>query len=370
MKHLRDPLHVTPVMNALKYVLLCAALLPLSLSPRALAGGGSLCCPADVDHDTVVGAADLGIVLGAWGPAAASDPADIDGSGEVDGIDLGLVLGGWGTCPAPCLKTLLVGSVALADGTPVPQAVVVTQLGGQGVSGADGAFGFEVEVGRQTTSLNVTAVASIRGVTYTGTKLVSPVALDGVTDAGEISVTANAPRDPTWLPTFGGAPGMNGSVNALTTFDDGSGDGPALYAGGTFTAAGGTAAHAVAKWDGSSWSPLGSGLSGSDFFLPAVNALTTFDDGSGGGPALCAGGEFTTAGGTAANSVAKWDGSSWSPLGSGMVDWIWALTTFDDGSGGGPALYAGGKFAASPAVDSYLAKWGCDPNVDDAPGRP
>ena len=79
---------------------------------------------------------------------------------------------------------------------------------------------------------------------------------------------------------------------------------------------------------------------------------------------------FATAGATAANRIAKWDGSSWSPLGSGMVDWIWALTTFDDGSGGGPALYAGGKFAASPAVDSYLAKWGCDPNVDDAPGRP
>jgi hypothetical protein len=35
-----------------------------------------------------------------------------------------------------------------------------------------------------------------------------------------------------------------------------------------------------------------------------VNALTVFDDGS--GPALVAGGQFTTAGGVPANRIAQW----------------------------------------------------------------
>ena len=36
------------------------------------------------------------------------------------------------------------------------------------------------------------------------------------------------------------------------------------------------------------------------------------------GSALYAGGYFTTAGGTSANYIAQWNGSSWSALGSGM----------------------------------------------------
>ena len=94
-----------------------------------------------------------------------------------------------------------------------------------------------------------------------------------------------------------------------------------------------------------------------------VFALTVFDDGS--GPALYAGGTFTSAGGVAANRIAKWNASSWSPLGSGMegglasVPFVEDISVFDDGSG--PALYAGGIFILSPAGDSYLAKWGCPP---------
>ena len=36
------------------------------------------------------------------------------------------------------------------------------------------------------------------------------------------------------------------------------------------------------------------------------------------GSTLYAGGYFTTAGGSAANYIAQWNGSSWSALGSGM----------------------------------------------------
>ena len=149
--------------------------------------------------------------------------------------------------------------------------------------------------------------------------------------------------------------GMNNLVDALTVFDDGSG--PALYAGGEFTTAGGVGTNRVAKWVGSIWSPLGSGVTkfgGSCF----VSALMVFDDG--GGPALCAGGNFTTAGGVAANDIAKWNGSSWSQLGSGMNEAVHALTIFEDGDG--PALYAGGVFSSAlDSGDSYLAKWGNSP---------
>jgi hypothetical protein len=62
----------------------------------------------------------------------------------------------------------------------------------------------------------------------------------------------------------------------------------------------------VARWDGASWSSLGSGLDGT------VRALAVFDDGS--GAALYATGTFTTAGGVPANNIARWDGASWSAL--------------------------------------------------------
>jgi hypothetical protein len=148
--------------------------------------------------------------------------------------------------------------------------------------------------------------------------------------------------------------GVNGIVRALSVYDDGFGGGPALYAAGLFDLAGGVAANSIAKWDGMSWSALGSGLNDYAF------ALGVFDDGLGGGPALHAAGQFTTAGGVTVNSIAKWDGASWSALGSGMnlgshVD---ALTVYDDGLGGGPALYAGGFFnTAGGAPADFLAKW-------------
>jgi hypothetical protein len=88
-----------------------------------------------------------------------------------------------------------------------------------------------------------------------------------------------------------------------------------------------------------------------------VTALAVHDDGS--GAALYAGGSFTTAGGAAANRIARWDGSAWTPLGGGMNGEVLALAVHDDGSG--TALYAGGTFSsATDSGDSFLARWGCD----------
>ena len=48
--------------------------------------------PADLNNDTVVNAADLAILLSAWG---TTGPGDINNSGSVDGADLAALLSAW-----------------------------------------------------------------------------------------------------------------------------------------------------------------------------------------------------------------------------------------------------------------------------------
>jgi hypothetical protein len=147
------------------------------------------------------------------------------------------------------------------------------------------------------------------------------------------------------------ADGYHAGTYALTFFDDGSGS--ALYLGGRFSNVNGTSILNIAKWNGSSWSPVGSGLGNPQTF-DAVAALATFDDGS--GPALYAGGVFTTAGGVPAANIARWNGSNWSPVGAGMDGPVSGLCVFDDGSG--PALYAAGEFThAGSVLANHIARW-------------
>ncbi len=134
-----------------------------------------------------------------------------------------------------------------------------------------------------------------------------------------------------------------------------AGGGPELYVGGYFTSAGGVAASRVARWNGTSWSSVGSGMGGG-----APTTVTCLRVASlGGAPALYAAGDFTFAGGASASNIARWNGTSWSPLGAGLggaYPWTYALAEFDDGTG--PALYAGGTFSlAGGNSASYLARW-------------
>jgi hypothetical protein len=112
-----------------------------------------------------------------------------------------------------------------------------------------------------------------------------------------------------------------------------------LYAVGPFTTAGGGTANRIAKWNGSSWAALGSGLNN------AVYALAVS------GSDVYAGGIFTTADGSAANYIAKWNGSTWTKLGSGMDKGVYALAMSGDD------LYAGGSFTtAGEKVSGYIAR--------------
>lgn len=159
--------------------------------------------------------------------------------------------------------------------------------------------------------------------------------------------------EPEWLPTFGGTTGVSCCwVYALAEFDDGLGGGPALYVGGDMATAGGVNTGGIARWDGSKWSSVGGGVNGT------VRALLVFDDGSGSGASLYVAGQFSTAGGVSANSIAKWDGQAWTPLASGVNGAVFALAAFDDGAGGSQSLYVGGAFDhAGGAAAERIAKW-------------
>jgi hypothetical protein len=56
-------------------------------------------CPADLDGDGAVGAADLSGLLAAWGGCPKKGcAADLDGNGSVGSADLAILLGAWGGC--------------------------------------------------------------------------------------------------------------------------------------------------------------------------------------------------------------------------------------------------------------------------------
>jgi hypothetical protein len=130
----------------------------------------------------------------------------------------------------------------------------------------------------------------------------------------------------------------NGLVSALV-YDNSNN----LYVGGSFTSAGGISANRIARWNGSSWSALGSGIG-----IFSVYALAVDNQNN-----LFVGGDFTTAGGISANYIAKWDGSSWSALGSGANSLILGLT-FDNSNN----LYACGVFTTIGGIPAnFIAKW-------------
>jgi hypothetical protein len=88
---------------------------------------------------------------------------------------------------------------------------------------------------------------------------------------------------------------VNGSV--YVPVPSGSG----VYAGGIFTQATNSSAltvNGVAYWGGANWSALGTGVSGGSLPYVYVEALTMLNNN------LYAGGSFTAAGGSNANYVA------------------------------------------------------------------
>ncbi len=237
---------------------------------------------------------------------------------------------------------VLDGVVFDRDGNPVEGAVVVSSAGGQAVTDASGSYRLVVELPLDATEVQVTAVGRGGRNQAASTRVVLPPVRNGSASATHVAplrLLRGSTCLPSWLPTFGERPGIY-RLNALVAFDGGGS--PVLYAAGEFGLAGSTVANRVARLEGSTWSPLGSGMN------LEVSALTMFDDGS--GPKLYAGGNFTVAGAAPATRVARWNGSSWSALTSpatSLNDRVQALAVYDDGRG--PRLYAGGRFTGGVA---------------------
>lgn len=55
-------------------------------------------CPADLNADGAVNAADIASLLASWGPCDKACAADLSGNGSVDSADIAMLLGAWGAC--------------------------------------------------------------------------------------------------------------------------------------------------------------------------------------------------------------------------------------------------------------------------------
>jgi hypothetical protein len=115
-----------------------------------------------------------------------------------------------------------------------------------------------------------------------------------------------------------------------------------LYAGGRFTKADGTTAPLIAKWNGASWSAVGTGLG----TVGSVRAIAFL------GTDLYACGDFHV--GTVLN-IARWDGSNWLQLSGDLgntADTAYAMAVI------GTNLYVGGTFLTAGGLDTKrIARW-------------
>lgn len=122
-------------------------------------------------------------------------------------------------------------------------------------------------------------------------------------------------------------------------------DGTDIYAGGTFTDAGGDAnADYFAKFNGTTWEAVGA----QSLPICSVNAITKV------GTDIFIGGTFVDAfGNSSIDRIAKWNGSTWSALGAGLASDVYALEPY------GTSILIGGKFlnAGGIANADYITLW-------------
>src|ERR1043165_4973932 len=118
-----------------------------------------------------------------------------------------------------------------------------------------------------------------------------------------------------------------------------------LYAGGLFLNSAGTAAANIARYDGSTWSIVGSGITGmGDHVLD----LTVYKD------ELYAAGLFSDASGNPGNKIARWNDTIWRDVGGGVTSGG-QINTLLEYNG---KLYAGGSFSEIGGIPAnYIAAW-------------
>jgi hypothetical protein len=117
-----------------------------------------------------------------------------------------------------------------------------------------------------------------------------------------------------------------------------------VYVAGSFTNAGGVAnASGIARWDGTNWNAMGTGIAGSTVNVVAVHGTDVYIGGN----------IFDVGGNTSADYLARWDGSNWNALGTGVTGTVHTITS------AGSDLYVGGSFpsAGGLANSRAIARW-------------
>jgi len=132
-----------------------------------------------------------------------------------------------------------------------------------------------------------------------------------------------------WLPVS--EVEVNNDVYALAAMPNGD-----LIVGGNFTRVGTGSFNRIARWDGTNWNTLGSGMA-------EVRALTVLANGD-----IIAGGNFSTAGGNPASNIARWDRTAWSRMGVYAMPPVLSLVVSETGQ-----LIAGGGTGSG-----FVARWG------------
>jgi hypothetical protein len=129
-----------------------------------------------------------------------------------------------------------------------------------------------------------------------------------------------------------------------------------IYVIGEFQQVSSFAARNIAMWDGQDWNNM-NGPQGSPVYgvIGQIYALAIDQNGI-----VTAGGEFTTvAGSSQVNNIARWDGKSWHPMGSGVNGRVTSLAVDNQ-----DRVYAGGYFSQAGGIEvRNLARW------DPAAGR-
>ncbi|NGF74540.1 hypothetical protein G5B10_01535 [Fluviicola sp. SGL-29] len=121
-----------------------------------------------------------------------------------------------------------------------------------------------------------------------------------------------------------------------------------IIACGEFDRVGTKTISGIMQWDGTEWSGLGSGLSGSLGGAPIMypHDMCMF------GTDLVVGGNFLQAGGITVNGIARWDGTQWQSLGDGFNGTVYGVCEFNG------ELYASGGFTMSGSTPlKNIAKW-------------
>lgn len=144
-----------------------------------------------------------------------------------------------------------------------------------------------------------TAMASFDGSLY---------AAGRITLAGDQEVNNIARWDGNqWHPLAGpSGTGVDDDVHDLLEWDG------TLWLAGRFSRAGGLDSPLIARWTGSTWLPFQPDLVLDGNSSSTIRALATD------GQNLYVAGRFTSIGGVAANSVARWDGQTWHALADGL----------------------------------------------------